>query len=88
MVEKYLIQIQQGIKQTNSYWSINDVIAKLNNNSFVESQSNALFFFKKTRYNFSRLYFYIQDIGKINWSFFQDQELIVEIVIRNSKKEK
>jgi GNAT superfamily N-acetyltransferase len=89
MKEKYLEQIQHGIKCTNSYWSSKEIIGKLEDNATVtEIQLEALLFIEKTRYNFWRLYFYIQDITKINWDIFKEKELVAEIVVRNSKKVK
>jgi len=89
MREKYLEQIQLGIKCTNSYWSSKETLSKLEKSSaLIENQLKALLFIEKTRYDFWRLYFYIQDITNINWSFFKEKSLITEIVVRNSKKEK
>ncbi len=89
MKENYLEQIKLGIKCTNGYWSGKEALSKLEKNStLIENQSHAMLFIDKTRYDFWRLYFYIQDITKVNWVIFKDKKLIAEIVVRNSKKEK
>ena len=89
MKEKYLEQIQLGIKCTNSYWSSRETLNKLNeSNVLIDNQSDALLFIEKTRYKFWRLYFYIQDVAKINLAVFKEQALIAEIVVRHSKIEK
>ena len=89
MKENYLEQIQLGIKCTNSYGSSKETISRLEqSNTTIESQSHALLFFEKTRYDFWRFYFYIQDMAKFNWTFFEKKELVAEIVIRKTKKEK
>lgn len=89
MSNTYLDQIQLGIKCTNSYWSSTQVMDKLENPLVIrEHQSNALWFIEETTYDFWRLYFYIQDIIKIDWTIFEQKPLIAEIIIRNSKKEK
>lgn len=89
MKEKYLEQIQLGIKCTNSYCSSKECISRLEEStSLVENQSFALMFIEKTRYDFWRLYFYIQDITKINWVLFYEKVLVAEIIVRRSKKEK
>jgi hypothetical protein len=89
MSELYFNRIQQGIKCTNSYWSSKETLSQLEkSNVLVENQPQALLFIKETRYDFWRLYFYVQDITKINWKFFKEKSLVAEIVVRNSKKEK
>lgn len=89
MTGKYLEKIQQGIRCTNSYWSSKEVISKLvKDDILIENQSGALLFIEKTRYDFWRFYFYIQDMTKINWAVFENKELVAEIVVRNSKKER
>ena len=89
MKEKYLQQIQKGIRCTNSYWSSKDTLSKLEKSStLINTQLSALLFIEKTSYSFWRLYFYIQDFAKINWEFFKEKALVVEIVVRHSKKEK
>ena len=89
MTEKYLKQIQLGIKCTNSYGANKEILSKLKKSSdLVDSQSHALLFVKKTHYDFWRFYFYIQDIAKVNWAFFNKKPLVAEIVVRNSKNEK
>ena len=89
MKEKYLEQIQLGIKCTNSYWSSKETIKKLESvNVLMDSQSQVLLFIEKTRYDFWRLYFYIQDSTKVNWAIFKEKALVAEIVVRTSKKEK
>ncbi len=89
MKEKYLEQIQQGIKCTNSYCSSKEALRKLEKSSaLIENQLDALLFIEKTRYDFWRLYFYIQDITKINWAIFKEKTLVAEIIVRHSKKEK
>jgi hypothetical protein len=88
MREKYLTQIQQGINCTNSYWSSKEIIHTLEKSTtLISSQSKALLFIEITRFDFWRLYFFIQDITKINWDIFKDKKLITEIVVRSSKKE-
>ena len=89
MKEKYLEKIQLGIKSTNSYWSSKEVLFKLKKNAnVIENQLYALLFIEKSRYDFWRLYFYIQDITKINWTIFKEKLLVAEIIVRNSKKDK
>jgi hypothetical protein len=89
MSGKYLEKIQLGIKFTNSYGSSKEVISRLEKSStLVENQLSALLFIEKTRYDFWRLYFYIQDITIINWTFFKEKVVIAEIIVRHSKKEK
>jgi hypothetical protein len=89
MTEKYLEQIQLGIKCTNSYWSGKEVLHKLEGNSnLIEDQSAGLLFIEKTSYHFWRLYFYIQDLTKVNWTIFKEKAIVAEIVVRDSKKEK
>jgi hypothetical protein len=89
MKEKYIEQIKLGIKCTNSYESSKEILHKLENSSvLINQQSKALLFIEKTRYDFWRFYFYIQDISLLNWSIFKEKSLISEIVVRNSKKEK
>ena len=89
MKEKYLEQIQLGIKCTNSYCSSKETISKLEESTtIIENQLSALLFIEKTRYDFWRLYFYIQDITKINWAIFKDKVVVAEIIVRHSKKEK
>ncbi len=89
MKKKYLEQIQLGIKCTNSYWSSKETLSKLEKSStLAENQPYGLLFIEKTRYDFWRLFFYIQDISKINWSIFKGKELVAEMLVRNSKKEK
>ena len=89
MKEKYLQQIQKGIRCTNSYWSSKDTLSKLEkSNTLIDAQLSALLFIEKTSYSFWRLYFYIQDFAKINWDFFKEKALVAEIVVRHSKKEK
>lgn len=88
MIKKYLEQIKAGIKNTNCYWSSSDTLCKLtNSNNSIESQRVALFFVEKTSYGYWRLFFYIRDVQKINWSFFNQKSLIAEIVVRDSKKQ-
>ncbi|MGK0376367.1 MAG: GNAT superfamily N-acetyltransferase [Patiriisocius sp.] len=87
MKGKYLDKIQLGIKSTNSYRSSKEVISDLEDSTTViDNQLSALLFIEKTRYDFWRLYFYIQDITKINWAFFEEKSLLAEIVVRQSKK--
>jgi len=89
MKEKYLEQIQQGIKCTNSYRSSEDALSILEkSNALIDKQSHALLFIEKSEYDFWRLYFYIQDITKINWDFFQGKKLVAEIIVRESQNEK
>jgi hypothetical protein len=89
MRKKYLTQIQRGIKCTNSYWSSKEVLTRLEKNStLIDTQLSSLIFIEKTNYDFWRLYFYIQDVTKINWAIFKEKALIAEIVVRDSKKEK
>lgn len=89
MKKKYLEQIRLGIKCTNSYWSSLETLRKLEKSSvLIENQSQGLLFVEKTRYNFWRLFFYIQDVTKINWSIFKEKELVTEMLVRNSKKDK
>lgn len=89
MKQKYLEQIKLGIQCTNSYESSEEILRKIENSSvLINHQSHALLFIQKTRYDFWRLYFYIQDITTINWAIFKEKALIAEIVVRNSKKEK
>jgi hypothetical protein len=89
MKDKYLEQIQQGIKCTNSYRSSEDTLIKLEkSNTLIYNQPNALLFAEKSQYDFWRLYFYIQDITKIKWDFFQDKKLVAEIIVRQSQHEK
>lgn len=89
MRAKYLEKIQRGIKCTNSYWSSEETLSKLEEGSLlIENQQDALLFIEKTRYEFWRFYFYIQDINKINWGVFKQKSLITEIVVRHSRKEK
>lgn len=89
MKEKYLEQIQQGIKCTNSYRSSEDTLSKLEESStLIDKQSLALFFIEKSQYDFWRLYFYIQDITKINWAIFPEKKMVAEIIVRESQKEK
>ncbi|MDN3676042.1 GNAT family N-acetyltransferase [Flavobacterium paronense] len=89
MKEKYLEQIQQGIKCTNSYRSSEDTLSILEeSNTLIDKQSHALLFVEKSQYDFWRLYFYIQDISKITWGFFQGKKLVAEIIVRESQNEK
>jgi hypothetical protein len=89
MKVKCLEKIQLGIKCTNSYWSSKETLSRLEERSvLIENQSGALLFIEKTRYDFWRLYFYIQDITSVNWDFFREKRLVTEIVVRNSKKKK
>jgi GNAT superfamily N-acetyltransferase len=89
MKENYINQIQKGIKLTNSYGSVKETLSLLENGSSnIDNQLYSLFFIQKTQFHFWRFYFYIQDLQKINWSFFKEKELITEIVVRDSKKEK
>jgi GNAT superfamily N-acetyltransferase len=89
MKENYINQIQKGIKLTNSYASVKETLSLLENGSSnIDNQLYSLFFIQKTQFHFWRFYFYIQDLQKINWSFFKEKELITEIVVRDSKKEK
>lgn len=89
MKEEYLEQIQQGIKCTNSYRSSEDTLIKLEkSNTLIDKQSSALIFAEKSQYDFWRLYFYIQDITKINWDFFKERKLVAEIIVRQSQHEK
>jgi hypothetical protein len=89
MRENFVNQIQKGIKLTNSYWSSKETLNKLeSSSSIIDNQLYSLCFIEKTPYYFWRLYFYIQDINKIEWSFFKEKALIAEIVVRDSKKEK
>ena len=76
MKEKYLQQIQKGIRCTNSYWSSKDTLSKLEKSStLINTQLSALLFIEKTSYSFWRLYFYIQDFTKINWAIFEEKAL-------------
>ena len=89
MREKYLLQIQQGISCTNSYRSSEDTLAKLEkSDTIIDNQSHALLFLEKSRYDFYRLFFYSQDIAKINWDFFKEKKLVAEIIVRQSQTEK
>lgn len=89
MKEKYLEQIQQGIKCTNSYRSSEDALIELEKDTtLIDSQSSGLLFIEKSRYNFWRFYFYIQDIAKINWDVFKEKKVVAEIIVRQSQKEK
>ena len=89
MKVKCLEKIQLGIKCTNSYWSSKETLSRLEERSvLIENQSDVLLFIEKTRYDFWRLYFYIQDITSVNWDFFREKILVTEIVVRNSKKKK
>jgi len=89
MNKKNIEQIELGIKCTNSYWSSIETLSKLEKSStMTENQFSALLFIEKTRYDFWRLYFYIQDITELNWAIFKEKALVAEIVVRNSKKEK
>jgi hypothetical protein len=88
MQEKYIKQIQLGIKCTNSYSSSKETINRLEESTtIIENQSSALLFIEKKRYDFWRLYFYIQDISKINWAIFEEKVIVAEIIVRHSKKE-
>lgn len=88
MKEKYIQQIQKGIRCTNSYWSSKDALSKLEKSStLIDTQLSALLFIEKTSYSFWRLYFYIQDITKINWDIFKEKKLVAEIIVRTSRKE-
>jgi hypothetical protein len=88
MQEKYLEQIQLGIKCTNSYSSSKETINRLEESTtIIESQSTSLLFIEKKRYDFWRLYFYIQDISKMNWAIFEEKVIVAEIIVRHSKKE-
>jgi hypothetical protein len=45
MKEKYLQQIQKGIRCTNSYWSSKDTLSKLEkSNTLIDAQLSALLF--------------------------------------------
>lgn len=89
MKDKYLRQIQQGIKYTNSYRSSEDILSLIDNSdTLIDSQSHALLVAAKERYDFWRLYFYIQDSTKVNWDFFQEKKLVTEIIVRQSQIEK
>ena len=89
MKEKYLEQIQLGIKCTNAYWSSKEALSKLeSSSSIIDNQPYSLCFIKKTQFHFWRLYFYIQDLNKMDWSFFKEKALIAEIVVRDFKKGK
>lgn len=89
MNSTYLDKIQLGIKCTNSYWSSTQVVEKLEKSDVVtDNQEFGLFFIEENPYSFWRLYFYIQDILKVNWSFFKGKTLMAEILVRDSKKEK
>lgn len=89
MEEKYLKQIQRGAKCANFYDSSREVLTRLKQRTtLIENQSHALLFVEKSRYDFWRCYFYIQDIAKVNWAIFKEKTLIAEIVVRNSKIEK
>jgi hypothetical protein len=88
MKEKYLEKIRLGVRCTNSYWSSREILQTLEKSStLIDCQSKALLFVEKTRYDFWRLYFYIQDNTKINWDIFKEKKLVTEIIVRNSKKE-
>jgi GNAT superfamily N-acetyltransferase len=88
MKEKYLEQIQLGVKCTNSYWSSKEILQTLEKSTtLIACQSKALLFVEKTRYDFWRLYFYIQDITKINFDIFKEKKLVAEIIVRTSRKE-
>ncbi|MFT4644673.1 MAG: hypothetical protein ACI8ZX_001079, partial [Planctomycetota bacterium] len=85
--ENYLEQIKLGIKCTNSYGSVNEVISRLNKRDvLIDNQLNGLLFIQNTRYDFWRLYFYIHDISQIQWCYFRNVSLVAEIVVRTSKK--
>lgn len=86
--QKYLEQIKLGVTCTNSYEFSEQVLNRLKQKEvLINSQSKGLFFVENTSYDFWRLYFYIQDISQIEWNFFRDVPLVIEIVVRNSKKE-
>jgi GNAT superfamily N-acetyltransferase len=86
--QKYLEQIKLGVTCTNSYEFSEQVLNRLKQKEvLINSQSKGLFFAENTSYDFWRLYFYIQDISQIEWNFFRDVPLVIEIVVRNSKKE-
>jgi hypothetical protein len=88
MKEKYLEKIRLGVRCTNSYWSSREILQTLEKSStLIDCQSKALLFVEKTRYDFWRLYFYIQDNTKVNWDIFKEKKLVTEIIVRNSKKE-
>ena len=89
MENKYLEQIQRGAKCANFYDATKEVLSRLKKpTTQIENQSHALLFVEKSRYDFWRCYFYIQDIAKVNWAIFKEKTLITEIVVRKSKIEK
>jgi hypothetical protein len=85
--DNYLEQIKLGIKCTNSYGSVTEVMSRLcKSDVLIDNQLYGLLFIQNTRYDFWRLYFYIQDISQIKWFYFRNVPLVAEIVVRTSKE--
>lgn len=91
MQSEIIATIKKGVKFTNCYFPIHRLKKKISNNEIkVIADKSFLGLLEKSRYNFSYLYFYIED--KLNFeleniSKISDEILILDVIYLERKKE-